>query len=331
MGLTREQFDAISDSYNQRQLNNKIKLNKRIKEVYERIPSIQNYDNEISSLAVNAARKALAGDLSAKNSLREDIQLVSEKKKAALMAAGYPADYIDDIYDCPKCRDTGFISGNPCDCLKNEIIKLLYTHSDLEDILARENFDTFNFDFYSESIVDEVTGQSSLENIETIVDYCHYFIKNFDKAFDNLLFYGSAGTGKTFLINCITKELIEKSHSVIYLSAVQLFDLMSDFSFRRGNNSSVYTRISINELFHCDLLIIDDLGSEMSNSFTDSSLFDCLNQRLIHQKSTIVSTNLSLEELKQSYSERIFSRTLGEYTYFKFFGDDIRIKKNLNM
>ncbi|MFQ9516340.1 MAG: ATP-binding protein [Eubacterium sp.] len=330
MGLTREQFDAIANIYNQRQLNNKIKLNRRIHEVYEQLPMVKNYDNEISSLAIGAARQALSGDLSAKDSLREDIQLVSEKKKAALLAGGYPADYLNDIFDCEQCKDTGFINGKPCDCLRNEVIKLLYSHSDLENILARENFDTFDFDFYSESIIDDVTGQSSLENIETIVDYCHYFIKNFDKTFDNLLFYGSAGTGKTFLINCIAKELIEKSCSVIYLSAVQLFDLMSNYSFRKSNNSSVYTQISMNELFHCDLLIIDDLGSEMRNSFTDSSLFDCLNQRLIHQKSTIISTNLSLEELKQSYSERIFSRTLGEYTYFKFFGDDIRIKKNLN-
>ena len=330
MGLTREQFDVIANIYNQRQLNNKIKLNHRINEIYEQIPVMRDYDSEITSLSMNAMRKALSGDLSAQNSLRENLALVSEKKRAALLAGGYPANYLDDIFNCEKCKDTGFIKGSPCDCLHNEVVKFLYSHSDLENILSRENFDTFDFDFYSESMIDDVTGQSSLENIETIVDYCHYFIKNFDKTFDNLLFYGSAGTGKTFLINCIAKELIEKSHSVIYLSAVQLFDLMSNYSFRKENNTSLYTQITMNELFHCDLLIIDDLGSEMKNSFTDSSLFDCLNQRLIHQKSTIISTNLSLEELKQSYSERIFSRTLGEYTCFKFFGDDIRIKKNFS-
>ncbi len=327
MGLSREQFDVISNVYNNRRLENKMKLDKRIREVYESVPAIREYDRQISSLAMNATRKALAGDLSAKNSLREDIERISEQKRAALLAHGYSADYLDEIFDCNQCKDTGFINGYPCECLKNEIVTQLYSRSELKEVLARENFDTFNFNFYSEDFIDENLGISSLENMETVVDYCHYFINNFDKTFDNLLFYGRAGTGKTFLINCIAKELIEKSFSVIYLSAVQLFDLLADYSFRRSNNTSVYRQIRMDELLRCDLLIIDDLGTEMGNSFTDSSLFDCLNERLIHQKSVIISTNLSLDDLQKNYSERIFSRTTGNYTAFKIFGDDIRIKK----
>ena len=330
MGLSREQFDVIADGYNRRRIENKIELDRRIRDVYEQAPSIQEYDRQISALAIDATRKALSGDLSAKDALRENIELVSEKKKAALLAHGYPADYLDEIFQCSKCKDTGFIHGKPCTCLKKEIVNQLYSRSELEKILQRENFDTFNFDFYSDEIIDENLGISSLENIETVVDYCHYFINNFDKSFDNLLFYGRAGTGKTFLINCIAKELIEKSYSVIYLSAVQLFDLLADYSFRRNNNTSVYRQIRMDELLRCDLLIIDDLGTEMSNSFTDSALFDCLNERLIHQKSTIISTNLSMDDLQKNYSERIFSRTTGNYTSFKIFGDDIRIKKKFH-
>lgn len=327
MGLTREQFDIILNSYNNRRLQNKIEADRRIREVYEELPIIREYDCEISSLSVNAAKKALNGDLSAKDSLREDIAIISERKKAALLSAGYSADYLEDIFCCENCKDTGFIKGSPCSCLKNEIVKLLYSRSELEEILHRENFDTFEFDLYSDDFIDEKTGISAADNIEIVVDHCHKFINNFDKTFDNLLFYGRAGTGKTFLINCIAKELIEKSYSVIYLSAVQLFDLLADYSFRRSNNNSVYRQISMSELLNCDLLIIDDLGTEMSNSFTDSSLFDCLNERLIHQKSTIISTNLSLKDLKEKYEERIFSRTTGNYTPLRIFGDDIRIKK----
>ena len=330
MALTREQFDIIINSYNNRQLQNKIELNRRIHEIYKDIPVVWEYDKQISALAVNATKKALSGDLSAKNTLREDIAIISERKKAALLASGYPADYLDDIYDCKKCKDTGFINGNPCSCLKSEIVSLLYSRSELKEILQRENFDTFNFDLYSDSFIDDKTGISAAENIELVVDNCHNFINNFDKTFDNLLFYGRAGTGKTFLINCIAKELIEKSYSVIYLTAVQLFDLLADYSFRRSNNSSVYRQISMNELLNCDLLIIDDLGTEMSNSFTDSSLFECLNERLIHQKSTIISTNLSIKDLQEKYEERIFSRTTGNYTPLRIFGDDIRIKKKFN-
>ncbi len=175
-----------------------------------------------------------------------------------------------------------------------------------------------------------IPGFPQAEKLTSVVDHCHYFINNFDKTFDNLLFYGRAGTGKTFLINCIAKELIEKSYSVIYLSAVQLFDLLADYSFKRSN-TTIYRQISFDELLRCDLLIIDDLGTEMSNSFTESSLFDCLNERLIHQKSTIISTNFSLQELQQKYEERIFSRTAGNYTPLKIFGDDIRIKKKFTI
>lgn len=330
MALTREQFDVIMNNYNNHQLNNKIELNRRTMEVYEKVPVIHEYDKEISRMALNATKLALSGDMSAKDSLREDIAVISERKKAALLTAGYPTDYLDEIFDCPHCKDTGYINGKPCSCLKNEIIKLLYSRSELEEILKRENFDNFDFDMYSDNFIDDKTGLSAAENIELVVDNCHNFINNFDKTFDNLIFYGRAGTGKTFLINCIAKELIEKSYSVIYLTAVQFFDLLADYSFRRSNNTSVYRQISMSELLNCDLLIIDDLGTEMSNSFTDSSLFECLNERLVHQKSTIISTNLSLKELQQKYEERIFSRTAGYFTPLKIFGDDIRIKKNLN-
>jgi DNA replication protein DnaC len=323
MALTRDQFDVIANSYNDRQLNNKIKLNRRIEEVYEKIPLIKDLDGQIGVLAGRALRLSLSGNSSAKDTLREDIALISEQKKAALLAGGYSADYLDEIFTCPKCKDTGFIDGKPCECLKAEVVRLLYSRSELKEILERENFDTFDY-------IDPDTGISAAENIDAVVDHCHYFINNFDKTFDNLLFYGRAGTGKTFLINCIAKELIEKSYSVIYLSAVQLFDLLADYSFKRSN-TTIYRQISFDELLRCDLLIIDDLGTEMSNSFTESSLFDCLNERLIHQKSTIISTNFSLQELQQKYEERIFSRTAGNYTPLKIFGDDIRIKKKFTI
>lgn len=330
MAITREQADVIANRYNHRRIGNKITMEHRLQEVYETIPEMAELDQEISALAINATRKALSGDTSLKDRLGEDIAVISERKKVLLLANRFPVDYLDEIFTCPDCKDTGSVQGTPCHCLKDEIVKLLYSRSELQEVLDRENFDTFDYELYSEDFIDEMTGISAAENIETVVDHCHYFINYFDKTFDNLLFYGRAGTGKTFLINCIAKELIEKSYSVIYLSAVQLFDLLADYSFHR-NNHSVYFQISMEEFLNCDLLIIDDLGTEMTNSFTDASLFDCLNERLIHRKSTIISTNLSLKELQERYEERIFSRTAGNYTLLKIFGDDIRIKKNYTL
>lgn len=329
MGLTREQFDIIYNKYNNKRLNNSIKQNDRLQDIYAKIPEIKECDLKISSLGVNAARAALDGDTSLKDRLKDDIAIVSEQKKALLLANGYSSDYLDPIYDCGFCQDTGFIDGQPCECLQREITHSLYTSPELEDVLQRENFDTFNFDYYSDSFIDEASGTSALDNIETVVDYCQYYIKQFERKPGSLLFHGKAGSGKTFLINCIAKELIEQSYTVLYLSAVEFFDLLSNLTFNKGN-SAAFGQITMHELLQCDLLIIDDLGSEMSNSFTDSALFDCLNNRLIHQKSTIISTNLSLDNLKKSYSERIYSRVLGEYTIFKIFGDDIRIKKQIS-
>ena len=329
MGLTREQFDIIYNKYNDRRLNNSIKQNNRLQDVYEKIPEIKECDLEISSLGVNAARAALNGDTSLKDRLKEDISIVSERKKALLLANGYSSDYLDPIYDCGFCQDTGFINGTPCECLQKEITRSLYTSPELADVLQRENFDTFNFDYYTDTFIDKDSGMSASDNIETVVDYCQYYIKQFERKPGNLLFYGKAGLGKTFLINCIAKELIDQSYTVLYLSSVEFFDLLSNLTFNK-NHSAALGQITMHELLQCDLLIIDDLGSEMSNSFTDSALFDCLNNRLIHQKSTIISTNLSLDELKKYYSERIYSRVLGEYTIFKIFGDDIRIKKQIS-
>lgn len=325
MGLTRDQYDVIANVYNTRRLNNKIKLDNRISEVYDKAPEIEDISRQISSLAISAGRKALSGDSSALENLRSELAVLAQDKKAALLAAGFPADYLDTIYTCEDCKDTGFIDGEPCHCFQKAVVKELYTQSNLSDILSRENFDNFNFDYYNNIDVDPVTGKTPLENIEDVVDHCRYFIKNFKTNHESLLFYGEAGVGKTFLVNCIAKELIEQAYSVIYLSAVQLFDLLADLSFN-SNKTAGNKHISLNELLTCDLLIIDDLGTEMANSFTASSLFNCLNERLIRHKSTIISTNLSIEEVKANYTERIFSRAAGNYTLMKIFGDDIRIK-----
>ena len=170
-----------------------------------------------------------------------------------------------------------------------------------------------------------MTGRSSLANIKNAYCIAQEFVTSFADEFRNLFLYGDTGVGKTFLSNCIAKELIDRSFSVIYLTSFELFDTLAKSKFEKEKAAESMCE----HIFDCDLLIIDDLGTELANSFTISQLFLCLNERLLRRKSTIISTNLSLESLVDIYSERTFSRITSNYTMLKLTGDDIRIKKKL--
>ena len=163
--------------------------------------------------------------------------------------------------------------------------------------------------------------------MRTTVAACLRYIDEFDKTFSNLFFYGGTGLGKTFLSHCIAKELIERAHSVIYYSAFELFDLFAKNSFGRRETESDMT----DYIFDCDLLIVDDLGTELTNSFVSSQLFLILNERLQRQKSTIISTNLPLGTFAELYSERVFSRITSNFQLFQLIGNDIRIQKKLGL
>ena len=236
---------------------------------------------------------------------------------------GLTSDYLKPVYHCPDCKDTGYVNGRRCHCFEQAAINLVYTQSNLKEILERENFSTFSFDYYSADDINPATGHSSLETARDAVAKCHDFIDHFDSTFSNLYLYGDTGIGKTFLSNCIAKELLDRGHSVIYFTAFQLFDILSKGVFKRDEEALLSHR----NIFDCDLLIIDDLGTELSNSFTTSQLFLCINERILRQKSTIISTNLGMNQLADIYSERVLSRISSNYTLLKLFGADIRILK----
>lgn len=329
MALSNSQLEVIDQIYANRRLDNQIVMNERLAEVEEAIPEIAKINSDIATLASDAMRSSLSGNSVDVDSIKKEIQSLGEKKKALLLSGGFAADYLDEIYSCEKCHDTGFVDGKSCECRDKEIIKYLYSRSELKNILERENFSTFNYDLFSQSLVDENLGVDARTNMKNVAEYCQYFINHFDTEFDNLLFYGKAGTGKTFLINCIAKELMDTFHSVLYLSASQFFNLTADNVLNK-DSSSVYKNVDLDDLKNCDLLIIDDLGTEFTTAFSETYLFEVLNERLIHQKSTIISTNLTLEEMQKRYDDRVFSRAMGYYSTFKIFGDDIRKLKKFS-
>lgn len=324
MKLNNSQYDTIMRMYDAKQSHARAVLNSRYEEISVRIPEYDELRKETASIAAEAARAAIRGDMSKRDKLSKKLDSINEEKHILLTSAGYPQDYLDLHYDCPLCKDTGFVNGSKCRCFKQAAIDLLYNQSNIKKILLLENFSNFNYDWYSEDYIDPVSGISALENIVNVTKNVNSFLSDFPSG-DNLLFYGDTGVGKTFLTHCIASELLGKGYSVLYLSAIDLFDLFSKYAF--DNDSEADYRDVFSQILDCELLIIDDLGTELVNSFTNSRLFYCINERILAGLSTIISTNLSLEELMNTYSERIFSRLTMSYQIFKIFGDDIRLKK----
>lgn len=323
MPLSNSQYDEILREYDARQLRNQHLLEARTKTAYEQIPRIKEIDDAIASCSISQARRLLDGDEEALRSLRGQIAAYRQEKASLLQEHGFPANYFEPIYTCPDCKDTGYIGFKRCHCFSQAAINLVYTQSNLKEILQKENFDTFSFDYYSAEDVNPTTGLSSLETAKDAVLKCHDFIDHFGDTFSNLYFYGDTGIGKTFLSNCVAKELMDQGYSVIYFTAFQLFDILSKGVFKKDADALAAHQ----NIFDCDLLIIDDLGTELTNSFTTSQLFLCLNERILRKKSTIISTNLGMNQLADIYSERVLSRISSNYTLIKLFGADIRILK----
>jgi len=325
MPLTNTQYDQIMRGYQDRQLKRQRLIDTRREEIAAVIPEITKLDADIASLSVKRARQLLDGDASALEDLHEQIQTLSLQKQQLLQAHGYPADYFQPPYTCPDCQDTGYIGHERCHCLKQAAIDLVYTQSNLQGILEQENFSSFSLDYYDNDIYDENTRISSFEAAQNALLQCRRFVDTFDTGFENLLLFGDTGVGKTFLSNCVAKELLDTGHSVIYFSAHHLFDLLAQKTFARDPQAAE----SYRNIFDCDLLIIDDLGTELTNHFTTSQFFVCLNERIRKEKSTLISTNLQLFDIATIYSERIFSRISNSFTILHLFGKDIRICKKL--
>ncbi len=325
MSLSNSQYDELIRTYDARQLKNQHDLEERIRLTYLKVPRLREIDQAIASLSVSSARKMLDGNSDAFASYQEELNRYRTERAELLRRHEIPEDYLKPSYTCPDCKDTGFIDGKRCHCFKQAAINLVYTQSNLREVLLRENFSTFSYDYYSDEDINPATGLSSLATAKYAVAKCHEFVADFDHpdTFSNLYLYGDTGIGKTFLSNCVAKELLDRGHSVIYFTAFQLFDILSKGVFEKDEDALAAHQ----NIFTCDLLIIDDLGTELSNSFTTSQLFLCLNERILRKKSTIISTNLGMNQIADIYSERVLSRISSNYTLLKLFGADIRILK----
>lgn len=317
MGLSNRQFDSIIEKYDNIRLENNREQMKRADEVRSKIPGYIELEEKLRSLRMERTRARLYEDDSSIAEQKTGEDLLVDKRNRLLKEAGYPSDYLDPIYQCPKCRDTGFLpeSRSKCTCFIAAQTRLLFEQSGISDLIQIQNFDTLSFDYFNDA--ESASYSNALNNARN-------FIRNFNSDYQNLVFYGNVGTGKTFLSCCIAKELMETGFSVTYKSADRLFKDLVDLRF--GDDKNEYFSF-IEDLDQCDLLIIDDLGTEAITERVKADLFTCLNNRDLLKKATLISTNLTLDELNRRYSERIFSRISSHFTFCKFEGRDIRMLK----
>jgi DNA replication protein DnaC len=296
-------------------------------EIYERVPRLKEVENELSRIGLDAARHIIKNPDSSELLVRE-LQFLSEKlreeKLNILDKYNIPIDSLNEKHICSKCKDTGFIGSEKCDCFKRKLASKYFKTSNMENLLVNENFDTFNLALFSDN---NENGISQRDNMK----------KHMLKAMDfgsaiksgknsNILLYGPSGQGKTFLSSCIAKDLIENGYSVLYLTAFKLIDLIRNIRFSNDINVNFEERYNL--LLDVDLLIIDDLGTELVSNFSKAEIFNIINSRINDRRSTLISTNLTLNELIDTYSSRIASRIIGNYEPLEFFGPDVRWEIN---
>ncbi len=325
MPLKNHQYDTIIREYDARRLQSKYNLDKRTEEIYNKYPMILDIDNRIAEDSVRRAKLAILGDEKALEGLSESNRALSEMKEKLLIKYGYPANYLQPHYICEQCKDTGYIGSEKCSCFKLALSRLIYSESNIKDIIETENFDTFSPELYSDLPADRdpLLG-TPRENIMRVLKQAKDFISNFDSSYQNLLIYGNTGVGKTFLSNCIAKELLDTAHTVQYYTTYQFYNMLEKYKFKYDEYKEEAPGRQ-DYILDCDLLILDDLGTEMTNAFTASQLYAVINERHLSRKSTIISTNLSFENIESFYSERVFSRLSKDYTFLKIIGQDIRL------
>ena len=324
MNLTNDQYDELMIYYTQLQSRAKQETDEKRAYVYKEIPELSELDSLARQKSIGFVRAGDSGE-EATQRYHQEIDEIKEQRKQLLAARGWDESFLEPDYDCPDCKDTGYIGTEKCHCLKHRAIQLFYKQSNIEDVLKDENFDHFNLMLYPDDLVDPVTGATSRDIMREALELAHGFVESFDREHRNLLLYGDTGVGKSFLSHCIAKDLLERGKSVLYLDAIQLFELLEarqfdrEMSYRQKNSMISY-------ILDSDLLIIDDLGTELANGFTTSQLYHVIETRLTQSRSTIISTNLSIRELNELYSERIFSRIMSNYQNLRLVGDDIRLK-----
>lgn len=320
MGFSSESFNAVKNLLTNRRTDAEAQARKRLNEVYERIPELKEIDAQFPLIG-RAIIDAFSDPQNATKlieKLHKDSDELNAARTECLKSIGLPADYTKPRYHCSKCSDTGYVEFKMCECMRKELVKISYKNSGLGALLEKQSFDNFSLNYY--------TGEDR-RTMEMNVEIAKDFVNGFGKASASLLLMGGTGLGKTHLSTSIAAAIIEKGFDVRYETSQ---NLIADFTFERfGRSFSDTSENRTDKYFSCDLLIIDDFGTEESNQFSVSCFYNLINTRQNNSLPTIINTNILQDAIVKRYTERIASRLFGEFTVLSFPGRDIRLQKLL--
>ncbi|MDY5626196.1 MAG: ATP-binding protein [Clostridia bacterium] len=326
MEISKILKSELSDEYFALKEQNELKFEQQKEFLYNAHPRLKEIDTEISLTALRCARKIAdksrtVEDVSAE--MMETLNRLKAEREAYIAKNNIDPSYINPRYSCEICKDTGYVNGKMCKCLKSRLVQKLYERSNMSEENKKCTFSKFKLGFYSDKDENNL-GISPLENIKEVLIACKKYCENFSKSKQGIYISGNAGVGKTYLSCCIANYLISRGNTVLYQTAYRLFGFLEDYKFMRVDRTE--SAQLYDYIYNCDMLIIDDLGTEFSTSFAKAAFFDLINTRAENKKSTVINSNLSLTELESAYSMRVKSRINSSFLLLHIFGDDIREK-----
>ena len=318
MALSNGQVQEIQRILSERQLEAHRRYLEKREEIFRKLPELEELEEKVRAFSLSVAGEMQQGNREGLLRLKEEIGKLHQEKKALLETAGYKIqDLEEEEHFCPLCQDTGYVDGKKCQCFLKLQGELLYRQSRMGAVLERENFSKFQLERFDNIEKLGQCGNKTLrEYMKEIRDYLTNYCEEYPKNNRSILFTGSTGTGKTYFLHSIAKALLDRGVSVLYFTATGLFEYFS--KRMREEDTEDY----IEEV---DVILIDDLGTEFSNSFTTSRFFALLNQRILDRKTMLISTNLNFKELREMYSDRVVSRFMSDYEIIPLYGKDQRL------
>ncbi|WP_294907871.1 ATP-binding protein [uncultured Ruminococcus sp.] len=326
MGYSSSVYKAAADRLFERRLKAEKDADRRRAAIYKKLPRTKELEKEISHCGIQAARAVISGgNVTEEMKNLRDRNLAMQSELAEILTSnGYDKDVFEPSYSCKRCSDTGYYEENGrtlvCNCLKQALVSCACEELNRTAPLSLSTFESFSLDYYDKE-VDSKTGISPCNHMSKILRYCQNYADNFTKNSESILMKGATGLGKTHLSLAIANEVIKKGYGVIYVSAPSLMQKLEKQYFSRNDD------VATDMLIECDLLIVDDLGTEFHSQLSVSLMYNIFNSRMLANKPVIINTNFDLRELEKNYTERFVSRVIGNAQKLDFLGSDIRVRK----